>query len=89
MATQSERRSNSSPPVLRPLPTQAYAISRWKTAKVNIDYHVEFEAHYYSVPHRLVGARIEVRVNGNLLECFSSTVSGRFFRRTANVSTAD
>ena len=48
-------------PVLRPLPAQAYAISRWKTAKVNIDYHVEFEAHYYSVPHRLVGARIEVR----------------------------
>ena len=59
-------------PVLRPLPAQAYAISRWKTAKVNIDYHVEFEAHYYSVPHRLVGARIEVRVTGNLLECFAS-----------------
>ena len=59
-------------PVLRPLPAQAYAISRWKTAKVNIDYHVEFEAHYYSVPHRLVGARIEVRVTGHLLECFAS-----------------
>ena len=59
-------------PALRPLPAQRYAISRWKTAKVNIDYHVEFDGHYYSVPHRLVGAKIDVRVTGNLLECFAS-----------------
>ena len=59
-------------PALRPLPAQRYAISRWKTAKVNIDYHVEFEGHYYSVPHRLVGAKIDVRVTGCLLECFAS-----------------
>jgi transposase len=59
-------------PALRPLPASRYVISRWKTAKVNIDYHVEFEGHYYSVPHRLVGARIDVRVSGNLLECFAS-----------------
>ena len=59
-------------PALQPLPTARYAISRWKTAKVNIDYHVEFEAHYYSVPHRLVGAKIDVRVTGALVECFAS-----------------
>jgi transposase len=59
-------------PALRPLPAQRYAIGRWKTAKVHIDYHVEFEAHYYSVPHRLVGAKIDVRVTGQLLECFAS-----------------
>lgn len=59
-------------PALRPLPAQRYAIGRWKTAKVNIDYHVEFEGHYYSVPHRLVGAKIDVRVTGQLLECFAS-----------------
>jgi transposase len=59
-------------PVLRPLPAIRYAISRWKTAKVNIDYHVEFEAHYYSVPHRLVGAKVELRVTDSLLECFAS-----------------
>ena len=56
---------------LRPLPAQRYAISRWKAAKVNIDYHVEFEGHYYSVPHRLVGAKLDVRVTGRLLECFA------------------
>lgn len=59
-------------PALRPLPASRYAIGRWKTVKVNIDYHVEFEGHYYSVPHRLVGAKLDVRVTGNLLECFAS-----------------
>jgi transposase len=59
-------------PALRPLPVTRFAISRWKVVKVNIDYHVEFEGHYYSVPHRLVGNRLDVRVTGNLLECFAS-----------------
>ena len=59
-------------PALRALPAARFAISRWKAARVNIDYHVEFEAHYYSVPHRLVGAKIDVRVTGVLLECFAS-----------------
>ena len=59
-------------PALRPLPTSRYAIGRWKTVKVNIDYHVEFDGHYYSVPHRLVGAKLDVRVTGRLLECFAS-----------------
>jgi len=48
-------------PVLRPLPATRYVIGRWKAAKVNVDYHVEFEGYYYSVPHRLVGAKIDVR----------------------------
>lgn len=59
-------------PALRALPAQRYVISRWKTVKVNIDYHVEFEGHYYSVPHRLVGTRLDVRVTAALLECFAS-----------------
>jgi transposase len=59
-------------PALRPLPPSRYVIGRWKTVKVNIDYHVEFDGHYYSVPHRLVGAKLDVRVTGNLLECFAA-----------------
>ena len=51
-------------PALRALPAQRFELSRWKSAKVNIDYHVEFEAHYYSVPHRLVGGRLDVREIG-------------------------
>ena len=67
-----KKRKRSAIDTLAPLKAACYAISRWKTAKVNIDYHVEFEGHYYSVPHRLVGAKIDVRVTGNLLECFAS-----------------
>jgi transposase len=59
-------------PALRALPPERFVIGRWKTVKVNIDYHVEFEGHYYSVPHRLVGTRLEVRVTAALLECFAS-----------------
>lgn len=59
-------------PALKPLPATRFVISRWKIAKVNIDYHVEFDGHYYSVPHRLVGARVELRITGRLLECFVS-----------------
>ena len=59
-------------PALRPLPAQRYAIGRRKTAKVNIDDRVEFEGHYCSVPHRLVGAKIDVRVTANPLKCVVS-----------------
>ena len=59
-------------PALRALPAERFVISRWKTVKVNIDYHVEFEGHFYSVPHRLVGARLDVRVTAALLECFAA-----------------
>jgi len=57
-------------PALKPLPATRYEISRWKCAKVNIDYHVEFDAHYYSVPHRLVGTTVELRVTDTLVEAF-------------------
>jgi transposase len=61
-------------PALAPLPATRFVLSQWKSAKVNIDYHVQFAGHYYSVPHRLVGATLDVRVTGNLLECFASNV---------------
>lgn len=37
-------------PALRPLPPHPYAYAEWKRARVNIDYHVEVEGHYYSGP---------------------------------------
>ncbi len=38
-------------PNLRPMPEKPYEYAARKTARVNIDYHVEFEKHLYSVPH--------------------------------------
>jgi len=41
-------------PPLRPLPAQPYEYAEWKRVRVNIDYHVEVDGHYYSVPYALV-----------------------------------
>jgi transposase len=45
-------------PALRPLPATRMPIARFKRARVNIDYHVELDGHYYSVPHRLVRTEV-------------------------------
>lgn len=53
---------------LRALPAARMAVARFKRARVNIDYHVELDGHYYSVPHRLVRAEVELRVTDTAVE---------------------
>lgn len=55
-------------PALRPLPAQRYVYTDWKKARVNIDYHVELEKHYYSVPHALRGELVEIRYTASTVE---------------------
>ena len=55
---------------LLPLPEHAYEFARWKNARVNIDYHVAFEGHFYSVPHTLVGQEVRIRATERMLEIF-------------------
>lgn len=55
-------------PALLPLPVQRYQIARFKSARVNIDYHVEVDAHRYSVPHALVGQELDVRITRHTVE---------------------
>ena len=55
-------------PALKPLPAQAMVLAQFKPARVNIDYHVAFEGHYYSVPHQHVGAAVELRITATTLE---------------------
>ena len=57
-------------PALRPLPREPFRYAEWKAARVNIDYHIEFERHYYSVPYPLVRERVEVRANTLTVEIF-------------------
>jgi transposase len=58
-------------PALRPLPPTRMPIVRFKSARVNIDYHIELDGHYYSVPHRLVRTQLELRVTGTTVEAFA------------------
>jgi transposase len=57
-------------PALRPLPAQPYEFAEWKKVRVNIDYHVEVEGHYYSVPYQLVKKGLEARYSERTVECF-------------------
>jgi len=56
-------------PALRPLPPTPFEYAEFKRARVSrIDYHVEFERHFYSVPHALVGQEIELRLTRTTVE---------------------
>lgn len=55
-------------PALLPLPTQRYELAHFKTVAVNIDYHINLEKHYYSVPHALVGQVLEARITSTTIE---------------------
>lgn len=55
-------------PALRPLPAQRYEFAQWKKARVGIDYHVEFDGHYYSAPYALARQVVELRITASVLE---------------------
>lgn len=55
-------------PALKSLPEQPYDYAVWKKATVGIDYHIEADKHYYSVPHQLVGKKLDIRISATLIE---------------------
>ena len=55
-------------PALRPLPAEPYVFAQWKKVRVHIDYHIELERHYYSVPHTLVGRQLHARYTDHTVE---------------------
>jgi transposase len=55
-------------PALKPLPARPYEYQQWKKARVSIDYHVEVDRHYYSVPYQLLGAQVEVCLTAHTVE---------------------
>lgn len=57
-------------PALQPLPATAFTYGEWKKARVNIDYHVELDGHYYSAPHRLIHEEVEVRSTAATVEIY-------------------
>ena len=57
-------------PALKPLPASPYVLAEWRVRRVSLDYHVEVEKHYYSLPHRFVRAEVEVRFTARTVEVF-------------------
>lgn len=57
-------------PALKPLPIQPLRFARWKSAKVKLDYHLEIDKHYYSVPYWFVQREVQVKLTEHLIEVF-------------------
>jgi len=57
-------------PALRPLPSQPYRLRQFKVSRVNVEYHVEVEKSYYSVPYQLIDKEVDIRYSEKLVEIF-------------------
>lgn len=58
-------------PALKPLPPARYEYSEWKKVRLNIDYHITYDNHFYSAPYVLTGAELWCRGSGATVEIFS------------------
>ena len=56
---------------LLPLPSHGYEYQHVRNARVHVDYHIEYDKHYYSVPHMLVGAAVEVRASNRIVNIYA------------------
>ena len=57
-------------PKLQPLPPYRYEYANWKQVKSGMDYHVEYNGHYYSVPYHYAGKKLDVRATTGAIEVF-------------------
>src|SRR5438876_2116755 len=57
-------------PNLNSLPAQPYCFAEWRVRRVGVDYHVELEGHFYSVPYRFARSEVEVRLTPRAVEIF-------------------
>jgi transposase len=55
-------------PALKPLPTTRFQFGEWKTVRVNLDYHVEVDRHFYSVPYALAHQQVDVHLTAETVE---------------------
>jgi transposase len=53
---------------LKQLPAEPYVFAEWKECRVGLDYHVEIDKHYYSVPHQLLRERVWARITARTVE---------------------
>jgi transposase len=55
---------------LKPLPSTPYELAQWKRPRVNVDYHVEFQDNFYSVPYGLIHEIVDLRATESVIEIF-------------------
>jgi len=55
-------------PALKPLPVAGYEFAEWKKATVNVDYHIQADKNFYSVPYQLIQRVVDVRLTAKTVE---------------------
>jgi len=55
---------------LKTLPKEPYQYIEIKKARVHVDYHIEIDGHFYSVPYNLIRKEVDVHIKGNSLSVF-------------------
>jgi transposase len=55
---------------LKKLPDTEYVFAQWKQCRAGIDYHVEIERHYYSVPYTLMRQELWASYSASTVEVF-------------------
>ena len=55
-------------PALQASSVHAYEFCEWRKVRVHIDYHIELERHYHSVPYILTGKQLMARYSANTVE---------------------
>ena len=69
-------------PAAKALPQRPYEYAQWQRPRVNIDYHVELDHHYYSVSCRLVGETVDARLTQNTVEIMHKGIRVRSHARS-------
>jgi transposase len=57
-------------PRLKALPAEPYVLAEWRARKVGLDYHIDIDGHFYSVPFSHARAAVEVRATVRTVEVF-------------------
>ncbi|TLP42158.1 IS21 family transposase [Cohaesibacter sp. CAU 1516] len=57
-------------PALKPLPKEPYVYAEWKKCRAGLDYHVDIDHHYYSVPYQLLRQDLWARITARTIEIF-------------------
>ncbi len=75
------------------LPGSRFVIAEWKKVRANIDYHVEIEKSYYSVPYKLRGKKFDARYTDRTVEVFQEgkriASHQRLHRKGAHITNPD
>ena len=57
-------------PAALALPGVRYEYADWKKCRVNVDYHIDINSHYYSVAYQLIHESVDARITENTVEIF-------------------